>query len=194
MDNYIFIRKYFNFEILTYIKIKKNYKILDLFINKMNILFVYCQDKENYKRFVEEYSLNGLYISRSEKEESEIELNRRASRHSSNSKIIFESEEVKDDKKLEEGPKMDFFFDYFENGIIETQRNNENEEEETNKKNNSHFTKGSLPDYVKKYKMENEIDEIVSIKKIQQFYFVFYKTIDKKLKFVPLVRGNKDNK
>ena len=67
-DNYIYIRKYFDFELLSMIKVNSNYKVLSVKISNVNCLYVlvYDQVKDGKNVMVVGYTLNGVEFARSE--------------------------------------------------------------------------------------------------------------------------------
>ena len=64
-DNYIFIRKLYDFELLTPIKIKSKYDILLSKISPLNFLYILCFNKKENKSRILGYTLNGLFFSKS---------------------------------------------------------------------------------------------------------------------------------
>ena len=67
-DNYIYIRKLYDFELLTPIKIKKKYIITMAKVSPMNFLYVLCynKEKENMNTIIFGYTLSGLKFAKSE--------------------------------------------------------------------------------------------------------------------------------
>ena len=67
-DNYIYIRKYFDFELLSVIKVNSNYKVLSVKVSIVNCLYVlvYDQCKDGKNVMVVGYTLNGVEFARSE--------------------------------------------------------------------------------------------------------------------------------
>ena len=66
-DNYIFIRKIYDFELITPIKIKSKYIISMAKVSPMNFLYIMCfnKKKKKYKSIIFGYTLNGLYFAKS---------------------------------------------------------------------------------------------------------------------------------
>ena len=64
-DNFIFIRKLYDLELLIPIKIKNKYIIKLLKVSPMNFLYVICFNKYNKKSCILGYTLNGLYFAKS---------------------------------------------------------------------------------------------------------------------------------
>ena len=64
-DNNIFIRKLYDFELLTPIKIKEKYKILTVKISPHNLLYILCFSKKKKKSCILGYTLNGILFSKS---------------------------------------------------------------------------------------------------------------------------------
>ena len=66
-DNYIFIRKIYDFELITPIKIKSKYIITMAKVSPMNFLYIMCfnKKKKKYKSIIFGYTLNGLYFAKS---------------------------------------------------------------------------------------------------------------------------------
>ena len=64
-DNYIFIRKIYDLELLIPIKIKTKYIIKMVKVSPMNFLYVMCFNKNNKKSCILGYTLNGLYFAKS---------------------------------------------------------------------------------------------------------------------------------
>ncbi|MCQ2816128.1 MAG: hypothetical protein MJ252_02570 [archaeon] len=184
LDNYIHIRKYFNFEILSIIKIDKAFKVIDLFLNKLNVLFVYTEDNKTGRRYVSEYSLNGFLINTSRRSDdfplSEESKSRRGSNSSSGSSDKNKGAEVVEvfppkEEKKEDGPKMDFFFDLFVNGMIDYKT----------------FEAEDFFKYVKKNKKEKEKEEVFAFIKVRSFYLVFIRSATKKIKLMVYNRMGK---
>ena len=65
-DNYIFIRKLYDFELLLPIKIKSKYNILVTKVSSYNFLFVLCFNKKNNKKVIFGYTLSGIKFAKSE--------------------------------------------------------------------------------------------------------------------------------
>ena len=65
-DNYIFIRKIYDFELLLPIKIKNKFEILMLKISSFNFIYVLCLNKNNKKKIIFGYTLSGLKFAKSE--------------------------------------------------------------------------------------------------------------------------------
>ena len=66
-DNYVFIRKLYDFELLTPIKIKSKYIITMAKISPMNFLYIMCfnKKKKNNKSIILGYTVNGLFFAKS---------------------------------------------------------------------------------------------------------------------------------
>jgi hypothetical protein len=66
-DNYIFIRKIYDLELITPIKLKSKYIISMAKISHMNFLYLICFNKkeEKNKSIILGYTLNGLYFAKS---------------------------------------------------------------------------------------------------------------------------------
>ena len=64
-DNYVFIRKIYDFELLIPIKIKAKYIITMAKVSPMNFLYIMCFNKINKKSCIFGYTLNGLYFAKS---------------------------------------------------------------------------------------------------------------------------------
>ena len=66
-DNYIFIRKIYDFELITPIRIKSKYVITMAKVSPMNFLYVICFNKKKNKNksIIFGYTLNGLYFAKS---------------------------------------------------------------------------------------------------------------------------------
>ena len=65
-DNYIFIRKLYDFELLLPIKIKSKYLVLMCKISSFNFLYVLCYNKKKDKSVIFGYTLGGLKFAKSE--------------------------------------------------------------------------------------------------------------------------------
>ena len=65
-DNYIFVRKLYDFELLLPIKIKNKYIILMAKISSFNFLYILCYNKVNNKTVIFGYTLSGLKFAKSE--------------------------------------------------------------------------------------------------------------------------------
>ena len=65
-DNYIFIRKLYDFELLLPIKIKDKYSILMTKISSHNFLYILCFNKINNKNIIFGYTLSGIKFAKSE--------------------------------------------------------------------------------------------------------------------------------
>ena len=67
-DNYIYIRKYFDFELLSAIKVSNNFKVLSVKVSNVNCVYVLVFDqlKDNKNVMVIGYTLNGIEFARSE--------------------------------------------------------------------------------------------------------------------------------
>ena len=66
-DNYVFIRKLYDFELLTPIKINAKYIITMAKVSPMNFLYIMCCNKKKKKNrsVIFGYTLNGLYFAKS---------------------------------------------------------------------------------------------------------------------------------
>ena len=64
-DNYILIRKLYDFELLSPIKIKKKYIITMAKISPLNFIYVLCYHKEKKKSVIFGYTLTGLKFAKS---------------------------------------------------------------------------------------------------------------------------------
>ena len=67
-DNYLFIRKIYDLELLTSIKIKSKFIITMAKISSLNFLYVQCFNKHINKSIIFGYTLNGLYFAKSKYE------------------------------------------------------------------------------------------------------------------------------
>ena len=65
-DNYILIRKLYDFELLSPIKIKDKYIITLAKVSPLNFLYVLCYDKHKNSKVIFGYTLNGLKFAKSE--------------------------------------------------------------------------------------------------------------------------------
>ena len=65
-DNYIYIRKLYDFEMLTPIKIKDKYIITMAKISPMNLLYIVCLNKLNKHSIIFGYNLSGIQFAKSE--------------------------------------------------------------------------------------------------------------------------------
>ena len=65
-DNFIFIRKLYDLEMLLPIKIKNKFIILMVKISPFNFLYVLCLNKINNKKIIFGYTLSGLRFAKSE--------------------------------------------------------------------------------------------------------------------------------
>ena len=68
-DNYIFIRKLYDFELLIPIKLKDKYKILMMKISTYNFLYILCINKlkdEKNNKIIIGYTLSGIKFAKSE--------------------------------------------------------------------------------------------------------------------------------
>ena len=65
-DNYIYIRKLYDLELLTPIKIKDKYLITMAKISPMNLLYVICLNKLNNHSIIFGYTLSGIQFAKSE--------------------------------------------------------------------------------------------------------------------------------
>ena len=64
-DNYILIRKLYDFELLSPIKIKKKYIITMAKISPLNFIYILCYHKEKKKSVIFGYTLTGLKFAKS---------------------------------------------------------------------------------------------------------------------------------
>ena len=64
-DNYIFIRKLYDFELLLPIKIKKKYRVLMMKISSYNFLYVLCINIKINKKVFFGYTLSGMKFAKS---------------------------------------------------------------------------------------------------------------------------------
>ena len=66
-DNYVFIRKLYDFELLTPIRINSKYIITMAKVSPMNFLYIMCcnKKKKKNKSVIFGYTLNGLYFAKS---------------------------------------------------------------------------------------------------------------------------------
>ena len=64
-DNYIFIRKLYDFELLLTIKIKNKYRILMVKTSPFNFLYILCFNKINNKKIIFGYTLSGMKFAKS---------------------------------------------------------------------------------------------------------------------------------
>ena len=65
-DNYIIIRKLYDFELLSPIKIKDKLIITLAKVSPLNFLYVLCYDKQKKSKVIYGYTLNGLKFAKSE--------------------------------------------------------------------------------------------------------------------------------
>ena len=64
-DNYVFIRKIYDLELLIPIKLKPKYIITMAKVSPMNFLYIMCFNKNNKKSCIFGYTLNGLCFAKS---------------------------------------------------------------------------------------------------------------------------------
>ena len=64
-DNYVFIRKIYDLELLIPIKVKSKYIITMVNVSPMNFLYIMCFNKDKGKSRIFGYTLNGLYFAKS---------------------------------------------------------------------------------------------------------------------------------
>ena len=64
-DNYIFIRKLYDFELLLPIKIKNKFIILMAKVISYNFLYILCLNKNNNKKIIFGYTLSGIKFAKS---------------------------------------------------------------------------------------------------------------------------------
>ena len=65
-DNYILIRKLYDFELLTPIKLKKKFIISMAKVSPLNFLYIICFNKEKSSSIIFGYTLTGLKFAKSE--------------------------------------------------------------------------------------------------------------------------------
>ena len=65
-DNYIYIRKLYDFEMLTPIKVKNKYIVTMAKISQMNLLYIICLNKINKHSIIFGYTLSGMQFAKSE--------------------------------------------------------------------------------------------------------------------------------
>ena len=65
-DNYIYIRKLYDFELLTPIKVKDKYIITMVKVSNMNLLYIICLNKINKHSIIFGYTLSGIQFGKSE--------------------------------------------------------------------------------------------------------------------------------
>ena len=65
-DNYIFIRKLYDLELLLPIKIKNKYSILMVKVSSFNFIYILCFNQLNNKKIIFGYTLSGLRFAKSE--------------------------------------------------------------------------------------------------------------------------------
>ena len=65
-DNFLYIRKLYDFELLTPIKLKEKYIITSAKISPYNLLYILCFNKKKEKSCILGYTLNGLYFAKSD--------------------------------------------------------------------------------------------------------------------------------
>ena len=65
-DNYILIRKLYDFELLLPIKIKNKFAILMTKVSPYNFFYVLCFNKQNQKNIIFGYTLSGIKFAKSE--------------------------------------------------------------------------------------------------------------------------------
>ena len=65
-DNFVIIRKLYDFELLSPIKIKKKYVITLAKVSPTNFLYILCYDKQKKSCVIFGYTLNGLKFAKSE--------------------------------------------------------------------------------------------------------------------------------
>ena len=65
-DNYILIRKLYDFELLSPIKIKDKFIIISAKVSPLNFLYVLCFNKNKNSKVIFGYTLNGLKFAKSE--------------------------------------------------------------------------------------------------------------------------------
>ena len=64
-DNFLYIRKLYDFELLTPIKLKEKYIITSAKISPYNLLYILCFNTKKEKSCILGYTLNGLYFAKS---------------------------------------------------------------------------------------------------------------------------------
>ena len=67
-DNYLFIRKIYDLELLTPIKFKSKFLITTAKVSSLNFLYVLCFNPQKSKFIILAYTLNGLYFAKSKYE------------------------------------------------------------------------------------------------------------------------------
>ena len=67
-DNMIYIRKAYNFELLTIIKVDKGFKIVNCKLSELNFLYVLCcnYSSKDQKNIIIGYTINGIEFARSQ--------------------------------------------------------------------------------------------------------------------------------
>ena len=65
-DNFIQIRKLYNFELITPIQISQKYIVTMAKVSPINLLYVMCFDKTDKKSFILGYTLTGIKFAKSE--------------------------------------------------------------------------------------------------------------------------------
>ena len=65
-DNYVYIRKLYDFELLTPIKLKNKYKVLMTKTSSFNFLYILCFNIINNKRIIFGYTLSGIRFAKSD--------------------------------------------------------------------------------------------------------------------------------
>ena len=64
-DNCIYIRKYYDFELLGYIRIPSVYKVIEVNISSLNMVYVLCYHIEHKRNVVMGFTLNGIKFAES---------------------------------------------------------------------------------------------------------------------------------
>ena len=65
-DNYILIRKLYDFELLSPLKIKDKFIIISAKVSPLNFLYVLCFNKQKNSKIIFGYTLNGIKFAKSE--------------------------------------------------------------------------------------------------------------------------------
>jgi hypothetical protein len=65
-DNCIYIRKYYDFELLGYIRIPIEYKVIEINISTLNMVYVLCYHIEHKCHVVMGFTLNGIKFAQSD--------------------------------------------------------------------------------------------------------------------------------
>ena len=65
-DNYVFVRKLYDFEFLLPIKIKRKYQVLMTKVSSFNFLYILCFNKINKKKIIFGYTFAGIKFAKSD--------------------------------------------------------------------------------------------------------------------------------